>query len=56
MSGTTDEKAGKVGGGAKAGREDRLAQALRANLKRRKQAARAQAPAPGAESGSDEES
>jgi hypothetical protein len=44
---------------AQAGKHDRaarLAQALRANLKRRKQAGRAQAPAAGPETGSDEES
>jgi hypothetical protein len=56
MSEPDDIRARPPTQGAKPDREARLAQALRANLKRRKQAGRAQAPVAVAETGSDEES
>ena len=56
MRGSDDTRPDRPAQSARPDREARLAQALRANLKRRKQAGRAQAPAAGPESGSDEES
>ncbi|MDP3376756.1 MAG: hypothetical protein Q8S53_00175 [Brevundimonas sp.] len=56
MSEPDDVKPSKPVKAAKPDREARLAQALRANLKRRKQAGRAGAPVAGPESGPDEES
>lgn len=55
MSEPDDIRAGRPTQAGKPDREARLAQALRANLKRRKQAGRAQTPAGEADSGSDEE-
>jgi hypothetical protein len=56
MSASDINKADKAGSGAKSAREARLAQALRANLKRRKQAGRGQAAADGPDGGMGEES
>ncbi|MBL0949065.1 hypothetical protein [Brevundimonas sp.] len=56
MSEADDTRASKPAQAAKPDREARLAQALRANLKRRKQAGRAQAASAGPLDGSDEES
>lgn len=56
MSEADDISASKPAQAAKPDREARLAQALRANLKRRKQAGRAQAASAGPLDGSDEES
>ncbi|MDP3400886.1 MAG: hypothetical protein Q8R97_07175 [Brevundimonas sp.] len=56
MSEPDDIQARRPAQAGKPDREARLAQALRANLKRRKQAGRAGAPAAGPETGSDEES
>jgi len=56
MSEADDTRASKPAQAAKPDREARLAQALRANLKRRKQAGRAQAAPTGPLDGSDEES
>ncbi len=56
MSEPDDIQARRPTQAGKPDREARLAQALRANLKRRKQAGRAGAPAAGPETGPDEES
>lgn len=56
MSEPDDVKPSKPAQAGKPDREARLAQALRANLKRRKQAGKAPGPVEGPDSGADEES